>query len=182
VVRVALILAVLSAAISGCGGSSSAPTSPPLHRAAPRFGDFLHLPVATPSACPSTENGTTIGRESPWVGTVDVSTFLRPSATPQQIRALGAQLRGEPLVQKVYFESARQAYHEFQRLYTCWTSVPRDQTPASYRLVLVPTATLASRNALVRRLAGQPPVDTVSCDPTVPCVNALPSASASISP
>jgi hypothetical protein len=82
-------------------------------------------------------------------------------------------------VQKAYFESAAQAYREFQRLYTCWTAVPRSQTPPSYRLVLRSSATLAERNLLVRRIAGEPDVDTVSCDPTVPCTDALASATAS---
>jgi cell division protein FtsX len=139
----------------------------------------LNQPVASPSTCPSNVNGTTIGRSSPWVGTVDVSVFLRPNVTTQQVLKIANDLRTDPLVQTVYFESARQAYQEFERLYTCWTAVPRSQTPASYRLVLVPNATLATRDLLVRRLAKQPAVDTVSCDPTVPCVNVLPSASRS---
>ncbi len=62
-----------------------------------------------------------------------------------------------------------QAYEEFQRLYTCWTSVPKSQTPASYRVVLTPLATLLQRNDLVQRLVNKPGVDSVSCEPTVPC-------------
>ena len=75
---------------------------------------------------------------------------------------------------KVYFESQREAYEEFQRLYTCWTAVPKSQTPASYRVVLTPTATLLQRNNLVQRLVDLPSVDSVSCEPTVPCTNILP--------
>lgn len=177
--RVALTVAGLAMVATGCGGSSSAPTTPVLHRAAPDLPSFLKLPIATPSACPSTVNGTTIGRASPWVGTIDVSVFLRRTVTTHQILKLGNDLRADPLVQTVYFESAKQAYQEFQRLYTCSTSVSRSQTPPSYRLVLLPTATLAARDLLVSRVAKQPAVDTVSCDPTEPCVNVLPSATSS---
>jgi hypothetical protein len=177
--RLALTVAALAMAVTGCGGSAGSPGSNSRLRPTPDLHAFLNQPVASPSECPSTVNGTTIGRSSPWVGTVDVSVFLRPNVTTQQVLKVGNDLRTDPLVQTVYFESARQAYQEFQRLYTCWTAVSRSQTPASYRLVLIPTATLATRDLLVRRLAKQPAVDTVSCDPTVPCVNVLPSASRS---
>jgi hypothetical protein len=69
-----------------------------------------------------------------------------------------------------YFESAEQAYQEFQRLYTCWSAVARSQTPASYRMVLVATSTLGSRDSLVRRLVSLPGVASVSCAPALPCV------------
>lgn len=177
--RLAVAVSALTIAVTGCGSSASTTVSKPQLRPTPDLHAFLSQPVARPSTCPSTVNGTTIGRSSPWVGTVDVSVFLRPNVTTQQVLKVGNELRTDPLVQKVYFESARQAYQEFQRLYTCWTAVPRSQTPPSYRLVLVPNATLATRDLLVRRLAKQPAVDTVSCDPTVPCVNVLPSATRS---
>lgn len=176
--RLALISSIAAAiVVGGCSGGSSTPTPPTdagtiTSRPAPDLSAFLSLPRATPSACPTTQNGTTIGRSSPWVGTVDVSVFLTPTATRQQRLALRHQLRTDPLVAHVYFESQQQAYQEFQRLYTCWTSVPRSQTPASYRLVLTGKATLATRDLLVARLAKQPAVDSVSCDPAVPCVNA----------
>jgi hypothetical protein len=178
--RLALTVATLAAAATGCGGSAStAGSTAPQARPTPNLRAFLSQPVAKPSACPANVNGTTIGRRSPWVGTVDVSVFLRPGVTTKQTLKVGNDLRADPLVQTVYFESAHQAFQEFQRLYTCWTSVPRSQTPPSYRLVLIPDATLGSRDLLVRRLAKQPSVDTVSCDPTIPCVNVLPSASRS---
>lgn len=170
-----LAAAVAVLGLTGCGGSSSSTpvTGPTAARQPPArtFDDFLKLPPATPSACPSTQNGTTIGRASPWVGTVDVSVFVRPKATAQQVRALGAYLRADPLVQTAYFESQHQAYEEFQRLYTCWTAVPKSQAPASYRVLLFRTTTLGARDLLVRRLTRRPAVDSVSCDPSVPCVD-----------
>lgn len=175
--RLSLVLtaAVALLGLTGCSGSSSSiPDTRPTarhQRPARTFHNFLALPRATPSACPSTQNGTTIGRASPWVGTVDVSVFLRPKATAQQVRALGAYLRGDPLVQTAYFESQHQAYEEFQRLYTCWTAVPKSQAPASYRVLLFRTATLGARDLLVRRLTKQAAVGSVSCDPSVPCVD-----------
>jgi FtsX extracellular domain len=167
-----LILIACVALAAGCGGSSGA--ADPLPTAAtagtpPDLAKFLQLPVATPSACPSNVSGSTDGRSSPWVGHVDVSVFIATTATGRQIAKLEKSLRAAAVVHKVYFESQREAYEEFQRLYTCWTSVPESQTPASYRIVLTPIATLLERNALVARLVNEPGVDSVSCDPEVPC-------------
>jgi hypothetical protein len=177
--RLALLVTAFGVFAAGCSGSSNAPTPPVVSRSAPDLAAFLRLPVATPSACPRTANGATIGRRSPWVGHVDVSVFLARNVSTHQTLKLGNTLRADPLVRRAYFESRQQAYQEFQRLYTCWAAVPRSQTPASYRLVLQPTATLGARNALVARIARRGYVDSVSCDPSVPCVNALPSAGAS---
>jgi hypothetical protein len=176
--RLALLIAAL-AVTAGCGGGSSAPTTPVVTPGAPDLAKFLTLPVATPSACPHSANGATVGRRSPWVGHVDVSVFLSPQASTHETLKLGNDLRSDPLIRTTYFESARQAYLEFQRLYTCWAAVPRSQTPASYRLVLQPTATIGARDALVARLAKRGYVDSVSCDPSLPCVSALPSTSPS---
>lgn len=172
--HVLVTLGLCAALAAGCGGSS--PAASPASTAVtgespPDLAKFLALPVATPSACPSNVSGSTVGRSSPWVGHVDVSVFVSTSATARQSARLGTTLRAEPIVQHVYLETARQAYEEFQRLYTCWASVPRSQTPGSYRLVLTPTATLSDRNALVQRLVNLSTVDSVSCDPTVPCTN-----------
>jgi hypothetical protein len=160
---------------AGCGGSSGAATDPLPSTsdagAPPDLAQFLQLPPATPSACPSTVSGSTDGRSSPWVGQVDLSVFIATSASPATATKLGVGLRAEPLVARVYFESRRQAFEEFQRLYTCWASVPRSQTPASYRVILVPTATLLQRNALVARLVNQPGVDSVVCAPAIPCTS-----------
>jgi hypothetical protein len=96
--------------------------------------------------------------------------FVRPKATVAEVRSLARTLRHDPLVAQVYFESRRQAYAEFQRLYKCWASVPPSSTPASYRLVLVSGISSADRDRLVGRLAGLDAVDGVSCDASVRCL------------
>jgi hypothetical protein len=170
--RTSLLLVTLAVVATGCGSSTSAAVAPPsTTRTAPDLAQFLTLPVATPSACPSNVSGSTDGRSSVWVGTIDVSVFVSPSATPAQVGQIGRLLRTDSDVHKVYFETRQEAYEEFQRLYTCWTSVPESQTPASYRVVLTPITTLLERNALVQRLVNLPKVDSVTCDPTVPCTN-----------
>jgi cell division protein FtsX len=156
-----MLAATLCAA--GCGASKT----PARH--APDLAAFLRLPVATPSVCGGKVSGSTAGRRSPWVGTVDVSVFLEPSATSQQVRALGDRLRSLPKVRSVYFESADQAYAEFQRLYTCSADVPRSAVPASYRLVLR-AVKRPQRDALVADVRGWPAVKSVSCDPSSPCL------------
>ena len=148
---------------AGCG-SSGAPK-----RHAPDLAAFLRLPVATPSTCHGDVSGSTAGRRSPWVGTVDVSVYVEPSATAADIGSLGAQLRALPQVKSAYFESAAQAYAEFQRLYTCSADVSPSAVPASYRLVLR-TLTRPARDALVTKLRGLPSVASVSCDPSSPCL------------
>jgi hypothetical protein len=156
----ALLTAVL---VTGCGGSGGSTAR------APDLADFLRLPIATPTSCAGKQAAATAGRRSPWVGTVDVSAFLDVAATATQIRDIGARLRSLPHVKTVYFESADEAYAEFQRLYTCSADVPRTAVPASYRLVLDHT-TRDQRDTLVndvRRLSG---VASVSCDPSSPCL------------
>jgi hypothetical protein len=163
---VAVVLAVTLpvALTAGCGGG------PPVgKRHAPDLAAFLRQPVATPTACGDKVSGSTAGRRSPWVGTVDVSVFVEPTATPAQLTALGRELRGLPGVRTVYFESASDAYAEFQRLYTCSADVPRSAVPASYRLVLT-NLTRPQRDALVSRVRAMPAVSSVSCDPSSPCL------------
>jgi hypothetical protein len=174
----ATTLAALSALVAACGGGSSPPTSPPGVHTPPSIAAFLRLPVATPSACPTTVSGSSDGRSSPWVGHVDVSIFLKPDASAAAIKRVGQTLRATSIVETTYFESQTEAYAEFQRLYTCSAEVPRSQTPASYRLVLELTSTVGQRNALVARMLRNPAVDTASCDPALPCTDIVNSASA----
>ena len=125
--------------------------------------------MATPSACGNKVSGSTAGRRSPWVATVDVSVYVEPSASAADIASLGAALRALPQVRSLYAESAAEAYAEFQRLYTCSADVPPSAVPASYRLVLRPV-TRPERDALVTKIRGLPSVASVSCDPSSPCL------------
>jgi hypothetical protein len=160
------------AATAGCGGSSSTATL--AAKTPPDLAAFLQLPVATPSSCPSSVSGSTSGRRSPWVGHVDVSVFVAANTDRATMRALYDALVAEPHVARVYTETKRQAYAEFQRLYTCSASVPRSAAPASYRLTLE-TVTVPQRDALVRQIYRLPGVGSVSCDPSNPCVDVRPS-------
>lgn len=169
------IAAALAGFASACGGGSS-PASPA--RTLPDISAFLKLPVATPSACPANVSGSADGRKSPWVGHVDVSVFLTVGAPSQSVPKIQHTIMRTHLVKVMYYESPAEAYEEFQRLYTCWSEVPRSQTPASFRIVLKPTTTINRRNALVADLLKLPGVDTVSCDPSLPCTTIVQSASA----
>lgn len=157
-------LVVVALLAVGCGGGASTARRKP-----PNLAAFLRLPVATPSACNGSVSGSTAGRRSPWVGTVDVSVFVETSASSAQIDELGRQLRVMPQVRTVYYESADEAFAEFQRLYTCSADVSRSAVPASYRLVLRP-ATRPARDSLVTRIRALPSVAGVSCDPSSPCL------------
>lgn len=163
-----LVAAALLAAAAGCGGSSAGGAA----RQAPDLAAFLQLPVASPSVCPPNVSGSTVGRRSPWVGHVDVSVFVQPSTPPARLAALRAELTALPAVRTVYVESQAQAHAEFARLYTCSAQVPIAQTPASYRLVLR-AVTRPVRDDLVRRILVMPGVETVSCDPSSPCVDVV---------
>jgi hypothetical protein len=163
-------LAVVVAVSAACGGSSS-PVS--TTKSPPDLASFLRLPVASPSSCPSTVSGSTAGRRSPWVGHVDVSVFVADGVDAGTRRALHEALVGEPHVARVYTETQREAYAEFQRLYTCSAQVPRSAVPASYRLVLE-QVTRPQRDALVRLIYRLPGVGSVSCDPSSPCVDIKP--------
>ena len=169
--RILVAVSAVTLTLAGCGGASS-PGAPPGLRTPPDLAAFLRQPVATPSACadqPAASNG----RSSPWVGHVDISVFLKRTAPSKAVRRLGARLKDAPSVEHVYFESSAEAYAEFQRLYTCWAEVPRSQAPASYRIVLLPTATIAQRNSLVARALRDESVDTASCDPSLPCTDVV---------
>lgn len=174
----AVALALVAA---GCGGSTTGrPSALTRPHGTPDLADFLAQPVASPRVCPSNRNGTSSGRASPWVGTVDVSVYLKNSDSPTTIASVGQQLRRDPLVAKVYYESRRQAYEEFQRLYTCSASVRSGSLPASYRLVLRRDATIGERNALVARMQRESAIEVVACDPSAPCVDVVRSVEPSI--
>jgi hypothetical protein len=168
--RLSVLGSLLAPVLVACGGGSGPATTT---RTPPDLAAFLRLPIATPSACPASQNGTTNGRHSPWVGHVDISVYVSASATPAQVNALGDSLAHEPEVAHVYRESKAQAYAEFQRLYTCSAGVPRSAVPASYRLVLH-DVDRPTRDALVRRIYALVGVGSVSCDPVSPCVNVRP--------
>lgn len=168
-----LVAALVFVALSSCSGASTPPLS--ATKSPPHLAAFLRLPVATPSSCPRSVNGSTSGRRSPWVGHVDVSVFVAAGAQPATRHALRASLEAMPHVKSVYSETQREAYEEFQRLYTCSEQVPRSAVPASYRLLLAPV-TRPERDALVRSIYGLPGVASVSCDPSSPCVNVKPAA------
>jgi hypothetical protein len=133
----------------------------------PRLAAFLTLPVATPTACPSAP-GATAGRESPWVGHIDISVFIDPHAGAAAVSRLGAALRALPRVRGVYFESKAEAYAEFQRLYSCSGVIKPGALPASYRIALAPV-TLAQRDGIVRLITPLAAVTDVSCAPAHPC-------------
>jgi hypothetical protein len=171
------LLLCLAALAAGCGSSGSVgSTGAVIQPSAPRIKAFLKLPVATPSTCPSNVSGTTAGRISPWVGHVDISVFLDGHASPSRVASLGASLRANPAVLRVYYESKAEAFAEFQRLYTCSVGTPHSQVPASYRVVLKQGTTVAARNRIVGTTVREPGVETASCDPSTPCVDIVQSA------
>jgi len=163
-------LSIVAGLSAGCSSSSHPPlpASSAVH-GHPDLAGFLQLPVATPSTCPPNVNGTTAGRRSPWVGTVDVSVFLTATASLPTLHTTVAAL---PDVAAVFDETSEQAYEEFRRLYTCSAGVPRSAVHASLRLVLV-SLDLTTRDALVKQLLRLPGVETVSCDPSAPCVDVV---------
>ncbi|HVS69444.1 MAG TPA: permease-like cell division protein FtsX [Mycobacteriales bacterium] len=169
----AAALALAALALTACGKAVSAPSSAPGVRAAPHLAAFLRQSIATPSTCTTEDASTFEQRRSPWVGTVDVSVYLTPGADPGDIKQIGQVLHRSPIVEHTYFESRTEAFEEFRRTYTCWAQVPRSQIPASYRAVLLPTATIAQRNALVAALLPRHGVDSVSCDPSLPCTDVV---------
>lgn len=174
--RRAAALTLLGAVAAGCGGSGSTPTTRSAARTPPDIGALLRQPVATPSVCTNQNASTYKQRRSPWVGHVDISVFLRGRADPTAVKTIGRALRHASTVERVYFESNREAYAEFKRLYTCWAAVSRSQTPASYRVALKQSATIGQRDALVARIVRDPAVDSVSCDPSLPCTDVVASA------
>ena len=156
---------LIGVTMASCGGGST----PVARRTPPDLAAFLKLPVATPTSCAKVP-AATVGRRSPWVGHVDVSVFIAAKADAATRQALHDSLVAMTHVARVYTETQREAYAEFQRLYTCSAQVPRSALPASYRLILDHVST-PQRDALVRQIYRLPGVSGVSCDPSSPCTN-----------
>lgn len=160
-----LPVVVLAGVVTACSAASN---PRPAVRTPPDLAAFLALPVATPVSCPPSVSGSTSGRRSPWVGHVDISVFVSDASSAVSVQALRASLASLPHVRRVYFESKKDAYAEYQRLYTCSGQVSPAQLPASYRLVLGPVSR-TQRDDVVRGIARLPGVEGVSCDPSSPC-------------
>src|SRR5207248_71439 len=128
VLRRALTGLVVAALTVACGAGAT-PTAQPTRRPLPDLAAFLRTPVATPTACPSGQTGSSSGRRSPWAGRIDVSVYVDPHAGAAAVGALGRRLGALPEVRQVFAESAAQAYAEYQRLYTCSASVSRADVP-----------------------------------------------------
>jgi cell division transport system permease protein len=71
---------------------------------------------------------------------VEVSIFLKADITEEQRTALDGELRGDPLVDSVEYESKKQAYDNFTKLYEdspdLVESVKPDTLPESFRVKL----------------------------------------------
>jgi cell division transport system permease protein len=74
-----------------------------------------------------------------WRGGVEVSIFLRPDVTQQQVDAVGSQLKDMPEVKKVRYVDQQGAYKEFKALFANQPlfvqSVQATDLPPSYRVV-----------------------------------------------
>ena len=74
-----------------------------------------------------------------WRGGVEVSIFLRPDVTPQQIDAVGSQLKDMPEVKSTRYVDQQGAYVEFKQLFANQPlfvqSVAAKDLPPSFRVV-----------------------------------------------
>jgi cell division transport system permease protein len=97
-----------------------------------------------------------------WASKVEVSVFIRDTASGDQIDSLGLKIKQMPEVQDVFFESRQQAYERFKKLFADSTSlienVSADAMPQSYRVKLKDPEKFAVIKA---RLAGDPTVEEV---------------------
>jgi cell division transport system permease protein len=97
-----------------------------------------------------------------WASRVEVSVFIRDTASTDQIKALGDKIAEMPEVQEVFFESREEAYARFRKLFADSTSlidnVDADAMPQSYRVKLKDPEKFAVIRA---RLAGDPTVEEV---------------------
>ncbi len=74
-----------------------------------------------------------------WKGGVELSLFMKPDVTPEQISAIEHQLRAMPEVKRVRFVSKDAAYAEFKKLFAnspdMVETVTPDNLPPSFRVV-----------------------------------------------
>ena len=94
---------------------------------------------------------------------VEVSIFLHDDITPSQRQALEDDLRDNPVVDEVIYESKEEAYENFQEIFAddpaLVDSVTPELLPASYRVGLVDPQEFA---AVESQFAGYPGVEEVA--------------------
>ena len=74
-----------------------------------------------------------------WRGNVELSIFMKPDASAQELEAVGRQLSAMPEVKKSRYVSKPEAYDEFKKIFAnepdLRDSLTVDQVPPSYRVV-----------------------------------------------
>jgi cell division transport system permease protein len=97
-----------------------------------------------------------------WASKVEVSVFIRDTASSDQIGALARKIKEMPEVDEVYFEDRAEAYERFKRLFrdsvALIENVTEDAMPQSFRIKLEDPEKFAVIRA---RLAGDPSVEEV---------------------
>jgi len=75
-----------------------------------------------------------------WSDKIEVSVFLAPKISPEQRESIGQQLRGQQVVERVYYESKQEAYERFKDQFKDSPDMVRnvspDVLPESYRVKL----------------------------------------------
>jgi len=75
-----------------------------------------------------------------WSDRIEVSVFLAPKISPEQRESIGQQLRGQQVVERVYYESKQEAYGRFKEQFKDSPDMVRnvspDVLPESYRVKL----------------------------------------------
>jgi cell division transport system permease protein len=98
-----------------------------------------------------------------WRGGAELSIFLKPDATQQQIDAVGAELKNLPEVKSFNYIDKPAAYKEAQTLFASQpdtlSSLSVDAMPTSYRVVPTKTEFIES---IGNRLKPRPGVSTVA--------------------
>lgn len=74
-----------------------------------------------------------------WKGGVELSIFMKPDSTQEQLNAVSAQLRDAPDIKKVVSVDKKAAYEEMRRLFEnqpeVLATIEEKDAPASFRLV-----------------------------------------------